>query len=84
LVGAEEVKLTGANAVITSLTQNEEAKVSTLVYLDGENIENKYVASMGSITGKMNIQFSSSAELTPMEYGGLHTPASSETAASGN
>jgi hypothetical protein len=56
------------------MAQNQEVKVSTLVYLDGEKLENKDVAATGaqSVTGKMNLQFSSSANLTPMEYGDLH------------
>lgn len=71
-------KLTDKNAVITSLPQNQEVKVSTLVYLEGDpnkgGVENDDVSAIGttSVTGSMNIQFGSSAELTPMEYGDLH------------
>lgn len=75
LVDGEEVLVTTKDdSVITALAQNQEVKVSTLVYLDGEKLENKDVAATGaqSVTGKMNLQFSSSANLTPMEYGDLH------------
>ena len=60
--------------MITSLTQNKAEYVSVLVYLDGEAITNADVAATtaASITGKMNLQFASSAELKPAENGGLH------------
>lgn len=67
---------TQENAVIDALTQNVESKISVLVYLDGTSINNSMVAAtdVNSVTGTMNLQFSSSAELKPMEYGDLHTP----------
>ena len=74
---AEYVKKTGTDAdVITDLVQNQEVKVSVLVYLDGETITNADVAAKtaNSVTGTMNLQFASDAELKPMEYGALHTP----------
>ena len=55
---------------ITALTQNEAKAVSVFVYLDGEEVTNADVATE-NILGKMNLQFSSSAELTPMEYADL-------------
>lgn len=55
---------------ITDLTQNEATAVSALVYLDGENLTNADVGN-AQLEGKMNIQFASSASLTPMEYGDL-------------
>ena len=66
-----------SEAIITSLAQNAPVNVSVLVYLDGEEIENSDVAAniAQSMSGMMNLQFSSSAELVPMEYGELHTPA---------
>ena len=72
--GTEVLITTKDDSVITAMAQNQEVKVSTLVYLDGEKLENKDVAATGaqSVTGKMNLQFSSSANLTPMEYGDLH------------
>ncbi|MBR2902744.1 MAG: hypothetical protein IKC38_06015 [Clostridia bacterium] len=55
--------------VITTLDQNIAKAVSTLVYLDGDTVENKDVAISGdSMTGSMNLQFASSAELDPMDY----------------
>ena len=73
---------TGDNGVnddtaIIALGQNDEVKVSVLVYLDGETIENADVAAtdIASVTGSMNLQFASDADLVPMEYGDLHTPA---------
>lgn len=73
----EETLITDQNdATITALQQNTAAKISALVYLDGETITNADVAatSATSVTGTMNLQFSSSADLKPMEYSGLHTP----------
>lgn len=70
----------GDDCSIVALPQNTSVKVSALVYLDGETITNKDVSATQakSLTGKMNLQFSSSATLTPMEYADLHQkPASS-------
>lgn len=69
--------------VITALAQNQDVKVSALVYLDGESITNADVSATGttSVTGKMNLQFSSSAELVPMEYGDLHIKDTATTTA---
>ncbi len=72
---AEETLIdTQADATIRNLPLNAEVKVSTLVYLDGKYVDNSTVAATGtqSVTGSMNLQFSSSANLTPMEYGDLH------------
>ena len=68
---------TNNDSSITALAQNQEVKVSVLVYLDGENIKNEHVAATAesSVTGTMNLQFASDANLVPMEYGKLHTPA---------
>lgn len=61
------------NNTITALTQNQAQKVSVLVYLDGTNITNASVAAGAktSLSGTMNLQFSSSATLVPMEYADL-------------
>ena len=61
---------------IVALPQNKELAVSVLVYLDGDEIENADVAAtdVKSVTGMMNIQFASDANLKPMEYGDLYTP----------
>ena len=77
LDGAKDSELAPA---ITSLAQNQEVEVSALVYLDGEHLTNADVAATQktSVTGKMNLQFSSSADLVPMEYGDLHTPTTND------
>lgn len=63
------------DAKITALNQNSETPVSALVYLDGSTITNADVATTAtSMTGTANFQFSSSANLVPMEYANLHTP----------
>ena len=64
---------------ITALQQNTAQAVSMLVYLDGTEIGNDDVAAVGgmSMQGQMNIQFASDAQLTPMDYSGLHEPATS-------
>lgn len=64
------------SAKLLDLTQNQIAQLSVLVYLDGNSVENSDVAATAatSVTGSMNLQFSSSATLVPMEYGDLHIP----------
>jgi len=59
---------------IMPLTQNTATALSMLVYLDGNVVGNDDVAATAasSMTGKMNIQFASSANLVPMEYAALH------------
>lgn len=54
--------------VIMALEENVATKISTLVYLDGSHVFNSMVAaeSETSMTGTMNLQFSSSANLMPM------------------
>ncbi len=56
--------------VITALGQNIPKKVSVLVYLDGNSIQNKDVAATAatSMSGSMNLQFASDANLIPMDY----------------
>lgn len=61
------------SSIITELQQNTAKAVSTLVYLDGEELTNADVANV-DLTGTMNIQFSSTADLQPMEYGDLQSP----------
>jgi hypothetical protein len=64
------------DAKIIALQQNVATALSALVYLDGEAIGNDDVAATDakSLTGTMNLQFSSSATLVPMEYADLHQP----------
>lgn len=53
---------------IVALGQNEPKKVSVLVYMDGENIDNSAVANgLKSGTLNLNLQFASDAELNPMQ-----------------
>lgn len=61
---------------IMALTQNQAQALSVLVYLDGTTVTNADVAATGStsMTGTMNLQFASSANLIPMEYADLHIP----------
>jgi len=63
--------------VIMPLTQNQAKTLSVLVYLDGEEVTNADVAATAktSMTGTMNLQFASSANLTPMDYAELNIPA---------
>jgi hypothetical protein len=69
----------GATELI-SLAQNTVAKLSVYVYLDGENLSNGDVAatSSTSMTGSLNLQFSSDANLVPMEYAALRDPLAEE------
>lgn len=58
-----------ASNVLTELDQNTALGVTSVVYLDGDEVENSDVAINGnSMTGTMNLQFASSAELDPMDY----------------
>ena len=66
---------TQSEAVLMPLTQNQAQRLSALVYLDGTQVENGDVAAQSaqSMSGTLNLQFSSSANLIPMEYADLHT-----------
>ena len=65
--GSEVIK---TDNVIMPLNQNQAHKLSVLVYLDGNLVTNEDVAATAStsVTGTMNLQFSSSATLVPMNY----------------
>lgn len=55
-------------ANLCDLPQNTAKAITALVYLDGDNVTNADVANgVTSMMGAMNLQFSSSAELVPME-----------------
>ncbi|MBR6650155.1 MAG: hypothetical protein IKL36_01960 [Clostridia bacterium] len=61
-------KIAEDQANLCDLPQNTAKAVSALVYLDGDNVTNADVANgVTSMMGTMNLQFSSSAELVPME-----------------
>ncbi len=71
-------KTTGAAAdaaadnTLTALTQNVAKKITAIVYLDGDIVDNTMVANAASsMTGSLNLQFSSSAALKPMENTGM-------------
>lgn len=60
------------SAKLTQLDQNMTENVSVLVYLDGDHVQNSDVANAAkSMYGTMNLQFSSSAKLVPMNYAPL-------------
>lgn len=76
-------KTTGAAAdaaadnKLTALTQNVAKKVTAIVYLDGDIVDNTMVANTASsMTGSLNLQFSSSATLKPMENTGMRNAGS--------
>ena len=53
---------------ITALTQNQAMKLSTLVYLDGDQVTNAMVANAAkSMSGTLNLQFTTDADLVPMD-----------------
>ena len=70
----EEIITETEDAILAALPQDQEYYISALVYLDGETLTNADVAYdvSPSMSGKTNFQFSSSANLVPMEYGNLH------------
>lgn len=60
------------DASILALTQNSPTRVSVIVYLDGNEVDNSMVANaQNSMSGKLNLQFTTDAELTPMENSAL-------------
>ena len=64
------------DAVLMAMPQGQATAMSVLVYLDGEHVTNMDVAAGAatSMSGTMNLQFASSANLIPMEYAALHIP----------
>ncbi len=53
---------------LTALTQNVAKKVTAIVYLDGDIVDNTMVANaVRSMKGKLNLQFASDANLVPMQ-----------------
>lgn len=58
----------GAEAKLMDLEQNKAKKLTVIVYLDGPTVTNADVANAEtSLEGTLNLQFSSSAELKPMD-----------------
>lgn len=77
-LGAKKIKGEGEDAVndleLTTLTQNVAAKISTIIYFDGDAIDNTMAANAAtSMTGIVNLQFATDAELTPMENAALRS-----------
>lgn len=69
-----------ADNKLTALTQNVAKKVTAIVYLDGDIVDNTMVANAASsMTGSLNLQFSSSATLKPMENTGMRDGGSTGT-----
>lgn len=74
LIADDEDTDVDESKAIMALTQNTIHELSIMVYLDGESIGNDDVANAAkSMEGTMNIQFSSSATLVPMDYSDLKT-----------
>ena len=55
---------------LMALNQNTATKLSVLVYMDGDLVDNSMVSAeaVASLQGSLNLQFSSSADLKPMDY----------------
>lgn len=75
-------KTTGEGASATDdleimpLNQNATHKLSAIVYLDGNLVDNSDVATDGfSLDGSLNLQFASDANLKAMNYTGFEVPA---------
>ncbi|MBE6939736.1 MAG: hypothetical protein E7457_02800 [Ruminococcaceae bacterium] len=73
------------SAALCDMPTNTAKAVSALVYLDGDQVTNADVANAATaMTGTMNLQFSSSAELVPMENAALENMADNSGSGSGN
>lgn len=60
------------SVALTALTANQIKKVTALVYLDGDVIDNADAGVAAALkNGKLNLQFASSATLTPMSNSNL-------------
>ena len=74
------------DSVITALTPDQQKNVTVLVYLDGKVVDNSSVAANAaqSMTGTLNLQFSSDAILKPAEITSLRQGQKTNTGADGN
>ena len=74
------------DSVITALTPDQQKNVTVLVYLDGKVVDNSSVAANAaqSMTGTLNLQFSSDAILKPAEITALRQGQKTNTGADGN
>ncbi len=79
MVMGERMKL---DNTITELQQSTPKAITVLVWLDGDVVDNSMVAADAetSLTGTLNLQFASSADLVPMGNGGLKNLATDKTA----
>lgn len=67
------------DALICALAANTAQAVSAMVYLDGDKVDNADVANAASsMTGTLNLQFASSAQLVPMENSALKNASGEE------
>lgn len=64
-----------ADDKVASLTANTAKGISVLVYLDGNFMD----SSMNGVMGNLNLQFASSATLTPMSYSDWVTTGDTQT-----
>ena len=69
------------NSELMPLAQNQQVQLSVYVYLDGDSVTNADVAAttITSMAGSLNLQFSSSAELVPMDYSPLKSTSTGST-----
>ena len=71
--GISLAKTHRGSSVITALTPDQQKNVTALVYLDGKVVDNSSVAANASqsMSGTLNLQFSSDATLMPAEITSL-------------
>ena len=71
--GISLAKTHRGSSVITALTPDQQKNVTALVYLDGKVVDNSRVAAIASqsMSGTLNLQFSSDATLMPAEITSL-------------
>lgn len=71
--GNDSTKQNNWAQTLMPLNANTPTVLTAMVYIDGDYITNADVANAAvSLTGTLNLQFSSDAELVPMEYTPLH------------
>lgn len=82
--GITMVEKSESNAIM-SLEQDVATKLTALVYLDGSVVNNSTVAANAaqSMTGTLNLQFSTDKELVPMEINDLMKETEATTGTSG-
>lgn len=66
--------------LLTGLPKNEIRQISAIVWLDGANLKNASLAAttMNSLTGTLNLQFTTNIALNPAQNTGLMTPSNQE------